>query len=369
MIYLDNAATSRPRLGLSMQVANRLNKYYGNPSTIYEVGSDANALIQIATEKIAKKIGCDADELYFTSGGTESDNWALRGILKQGDHLITTAIEHPAVLRTARHLESLGIEVTYISPDPKGFVRLRDVINAKRDNTKLVSVMMVNNETGAIQPISSIADWASANGILMHTDAVQAVGHIDVNVEELGVDLLSASAHKFGGLKGSGFLYVRKGTPIELLIYGGGQQNGMRSGTMDAVAIDAMAYALEQPINSNAIFALWQQLVEKLTSIEGVSINSPLKDCSHNIINAYVEGVDAEELVMALSEQNIFISAGSACHSGSKEPSHVLKAMGYSDEHCRQSIRISFDETLTVKDINTFIKVLGTQIKMLRGVG
>lgn len=368
MVYLDYAASAPMDTFLAYDIPDRVIRYYGNPSSMHQQGVKANKLINDSKRMIAEIINCEPEEIYFTSGGTESDNWALRGIVKPGDHIITTAIEHSAVLETCKYLETKGVEVTYVKPDKDGRVALKDVIAAKRDNTKLLSIMYVNNETGVVQHIKSIAEWAKSEGIIVHTDAVQAVGKLLINLKELDVDLLSASAHKFGGLKGTGFLYVRKGTEIAPLIFGGGQQNGMRSGTEDAVGAYFMAVSLVAFHNKTLALALTTEktlrhLVNSLFGISGVYANSYIHT---NIVNVYIEGVDAESLVTAMSEMGYYISAGSACHSGDKKPSHVLKAMGYSDERCNQSIRISIGYETTVPEIDEFIEMLKVNINLLR---
>lgn len=366
-IYLDNAATMPMTSNTALYLVRLCSELYGNPSSPHKAGYDTMKAISDSQVSIAQNLNCNPWDIYFTSGGTESDNWALRGVLKKGDHLITSSIEHHAILNTAKYLESQGVEVTYVSPTSDGIVHLRDIITARKSNTKLISLMLVNNEVGTIQPVEEIAEWAKANNILMHTDAVQAVGHMLINLKTLEVDMLSASAHKFGGLKNSGFLFIRdthlKDKFIEPLLYGGNQQNDLRPGTLDPISASIMAKALDECIqsdvkNSTARDALWSLLLEQVLSIEGVSINGSIGVGRrlHNNINVRVEGVDAEALVTSLSEQGICISAGAACSSGDKKPSHVLEAMGMDDKACSESIRITTGGETTVSDIHEFIE-------------
>ena len=368
MVYLDYAASAPMDAVLAHNIADMAHRCYGNPSSIHQQGVKIKQLINNSKQMIADVINCEPEEIYFTSGGTESDNWALRGIVKPGDHIITSAIEHSAVLETCKYLETKGVEVTYVKPAKDGRVALKDMIAAKRDNTKLLSLMYVNNETGVVQRIKTIAEWAKSEGIIVHTDAVQAVGKLPINLKELDVDLLSASAHKFGGTKGTGFLYVRKGTEIAPLIFGGGQQDGMRSGTENAIGDYFMAASLVTEYNKSlALISTTEKtrryLVDSLLGISGIHANSHIDT---NIVNVYIEGVDGESLVTAMSEMGYYISAGSACHSGDKKPSHVLKAMGYSDERCNQSIRISIGFDTTVLQIQKFIEMLKFNIDLLR---
>ena len=377
IIYLDNAATMPMRGSTVLHLVRLCSELYGNPSSTHNAGYDAMGAISDAQISIAQSLGCNPWDIYFTSGGTEADNWALRGVLKRGDHLITSSIEHHAILNTAKYLETQGVEVTYVNPTSDGIVHLKDIIAAKKSNTKLISLMLVNNEVGTIQPIEEIAEWAKANGILIHTDAVQAVGHMPINLKTLEVDMISASAHKFGGLKNSGFLFIRdthlKGKFIEPLLFGGNQQNSMRPGTLDPVSISIMAMALDDCIktdvkSSSSRDAIWSLLLEQVLSVEGVSVNGSIGVGRrlHNNINIRIEGVDAEALVTSLNEQGIYISAGAACSSGDKKPSHVLKAMGMSDEACSESVRITTSGDTTVNDIHGFIEKFAVTVNFLR---
>lgn len=370
-VYLDNSATMPMSNLNAIKACSWYRKYYGNPSSQHAKGYEALEQIDVARTSIATQLGCLPEELYFTSGGTEADNWALRGILKPHDHLITTAFEHHAILETAKYLESIGVEVTYVKPNSDGVVRLRDIISAKKPNTKMISVMYVNNEVGTIQPIAEIADWAKSEKLIMHTDAVQAIGHININLSKLGVDLASASAHKFGGCRNNGFLYVRKGTKINPLMFGGGQQNGLRPGTLDVIGIKMTSEALEDAMYytntlGNVRDSVWALLVDKMLCIKGVTINGSLNQRLKNNLNIYVKGVDAQALVASLSEMGIYVSAGAACNEGNKSPSHVLTAMGLSDEVATHSIRISISHETTAENIEQFAQYLKQCIEMLR---
>lgn len=374
MIYLDYAATTPLSLEARRFLRCCLGQIAecGNPSSSHDAGLSSTGLMLKGIKAISETINCDPSEIYATSGGTESDNWALRGILKPGDHLITTAIEHSAILETCHRLEKDGIEVTYIKPNCDGIVELTDFAKAKKDNTKLVSVMLVNNETGMIQPVKYIAQWAKSLGLLVHTDATQALGHLPVNIRELGVDLLSGSAHKFGGLIGNGFLYVRNGVAIEPIIYGGNQQDGLRAGTENYLGIYVMGNALSDSSYEynhhffTCVQSLEQQLLDGLLGINGVHLNGHHHEKSPSITNVYVEGVDAQALVEVMNQSGFCISTGSACHSGEKKPSHVLKAMGYSDERSMQSIRISIGWRTRDYEIEKFIEVLKYNIDLIR---
>lgn len=366
-IYLDNSAT----MPMNVVMLDKSRLHYGNPSSQHAKGYEAAEDVANAKEIISSELNCMPEEIYFTSGGTESDNWALRGILKPHDHLITTSFEHHAILKTAKYLERMGVEVTYVAPHEDSIVRLKDIIAAKKPNTKMVSVMYVNNEVGTIQPIREIADWAKSEGLIVHTDAVQAVGHMKINLLELGVDLMSASSHKFGGCRNTGFLFVRSGTPIEPMIFGGSQQNGMRAGTLDNMSISIMARALKASstdmlLHDNALNDTWQFLVDGLLGIDGVSINGSLTNRLRNNVNAYIKDVDAQALVTALSELDIYVSAGAACNEGEKKPSHVLKAMGLSDEVATHSIRISMNYRTEREEIEKFLVCLKQCIDIIR---
>lgn len=371
MIYLDNAATTPIRVSLIMKLPTLFNEYYGNPSSLYTLGTKSKEMIDRARGEIAEQIHCSPDEIYFTSGGTESDNWALRGTVNPGDHIITTEFEHPAILNTCKYLETQGVEVTYIKPNPKGFVELGDFIKARQPNTKLISVMLVNNEIGTIQRVKEIAQWATSEGILVHTDAVQALGHIPVDVEDLCVDMLSASGHKFGAPKGVGFLYVKKTVNLSPMIFGGHQENNMRAGTENPVGIFLLAEALkmsckDMKYSQAGVSALLDHLFIGLDSIKGVHLNGSPDNKVRGIINVCIDGVKAENLIMFLNEEGICISAGSACMSGTGVASHVLKSIGLTDEQASSSVRISIGQQTTVKDIDTFLEKFKHYIKLIR---
>lgn len=374
-VYLDNAATMPMSNSTILQLMKLCKELHGNPSSAHTAGYDAAQAISDAQISIARDIKCQPWDIYFTSGGTEADNWALRGTLTKGDHLITSSIEHHAILNTARYLEAQGVEATYVNPTSDGIIHLKDIIAARKPNTKLISLMLVNNEVGTIQPIEEIAEWAKANDILVHTDAVQAVGHMPINLGALEVDMLSASAHKFGGLKNTGFLFIRnsqsKSNPVKPLLYGGNQQNSLRPGTLDPIGASIMAIALDECIKTDVKGsatrdAVWSLLLENVLSIEGVSLNGSVDRRLRNNINIRIKGVDAEALVTSLNEQGICISAGAACSSGDKKPSHVLTAMGMDKEAASESVRITISGNTSVSDIHEFMDKFAVTVNFLR---
>lgn len=366
MIYLDNAATTQMPTALFLKMNRIGSECYGNPSTLYDLGMNSREKIEDCRARIAKNIGALPEEIYFTSGGTESDNWAIRGVLKPEDHIITSAIEHHAVLNTVMNS---GVSYTIVNPNKDGVIELKDIMSSATDNTKLISIMMVNNEIGTIQKIKEIGQWARHNGILFHTDAVQAVGHMDIDVNDLSVDLLSASAHKFHGPKGIGFLYINSKVDINPLMYGGSQERGLRPGTENVAEIIGMADALDWSYSRPwyALKKYKEYLIQEFSQMNGVHINGSIKDSCDNIVNIYIENVDSETLMMMLNESKIYVSAGAACNTDSKKPSHVLKAIGCSDERAASSIRISLSYMNTFDELKEFIKKLKYYIDVIRG--
>lgn len=379
-IYLDHAATTPVDPRVLEVMLPYFSKAYGNPSSIYALGREARAALDQARARIARILNCQAREIVFTSGGTESDNLALKGVAfwhllnGRGRHIVTTAFEHHAVLHSAEYLERFGFEVTYVRPDPDGIVHPEAIEEALRPDTILVSVMYANNEIGTIQPIREIARLCRKRGITFHTDAVQAAGTLPLDVEKLGVDLLSVSAHKFYGPKGVGFLYVRSGTPILWQQHGGAQESNRRAGTENVPGIVGMAYALELAYEEleerNArIQALRDRLIDGILSrIPDARLNGDRERRLPNNVNVTFEGVDGETLLLNLDLHGIAASSGSACTTGSTEPSHVLLAIGLTPEQARSSIRLTLGKDNTPEEIERTLDVLAETVTRLRSL-
>lgn len=376
-IYLDNAATTSVYPEVIEIMSDCLRDNYGNPSTLYSIGDTARLLVSDARDAIAKTLGCLPDEIYFTSGGSESDNWVIKGIADayryKGRHIITTSIEHKAILKSCNWLEKHGFEVSYIEPDDRGYIKPESVESLIRDDTILVSVMMANNEIGTIEPIGIIGEICEEHGVLFHTDAVQAYGHININVDDLHVSLLSASGHKFHGPKGIGFLYIRNGISMPSFISGGGQENGLRAGTENVPGIVGMGVAA-QLSNENVLRGVDVQTAsvrdyfinKVLEDISGASLNGTLLNRLPNNISFSFKGINASTAVGLLSEMGVFCSAGSACNNGDPKPSHVLTAIGKTEQEAQSTLRFSIDESTTKDDVDYAVKMIKTAVELLR---
>jgi cysteine desulfurase len=382
-IYLDHAATTPVDPVVVQAMEPYFTEHFGNPSSIYRLGQDARAGLDRARATVARMLGCQSSEIVFTSGATESDNLALSGVhwkarLERPDgpppHLITTSIEHHAVLHSAEWLQRVGFAVTYVAPSAEGFVDPREIEEEIRPETTLISVMYANNEIGTIQPIAEIGKVAKRHGVPFHTDAVQAAGALTLNVDDLRVDLLALSAHKFYGPKGVGLLYVRRGTPIEFQQQGGGQESGRRGGTENVALIVGMAIALEQAEkNRDAINAhsaslrdlLWSGLRKSLPEIELNGSDDWSRRLPNNL-NVSIPGVQGETMLLSLDMQGIAGSAGSACTTGNSEPSHVLRAIGLSDEQARASLRFTVGKGNTVEEIEETVSVVTETVARVR---
>lgn len=361
MIYFDNAATTQMSEVALKALISVSKENYGNASSIYSFGRKSRKILDASRKIIADCIGANPEEIFFTSGGTESDNWAIEQVFNTGaNHIITSQVEHHAILYPIKKLEKNGIKVTYLPVDGGCIIDIKSLINELDGSKKFVSMMYQNNETGVIQPIKEAVKLVHDNNpdSIFHTDAVQAIGHTRINVKELGVDMLSASAHKFNGPKGIGFLYVRKGISISSMIEGGGQEFGLRSGTENVAGIYSMAKALEENVqilekNSSNLKALETKLFHCFDD-NGISyhINGEISCKSAGIINISFEGIDGEALLNALDTQDIFVSTGSACNSESKKRSHVLTAMKMNDKEIDEAIRISIGRYNTEMEIN-----------------
>ncbi len=376
-VYLDNSATT----ALDKKVLEEMIPYFtdtfGNPSSLHNYGRKALKAVDESREKIAKCIGAKPNEIYFTSGGSESDNWALKGVVKASKqkkkHIITSSIEHPAIMDTLAYLEEKeGVEVTYLPVDKDGRVSVQDLANSVTDNTILVSIMFANNEMGAVQPIAEIGKFCKEEGILFHTDAVQAMDSQKIDVNELNIDLLSMSAHKFHGPKGIGVLYIRSGVKIDRLIHGGHQERRMRAGTTDTPLIVGMAKALEIAVNereeNNArISKLRDSFVKRvLEEIPFVYLNGGMEYRLPNNANLSFEFIEGESILINLDLAGIAVSSGSACSSGSLEPSHVILALGVKEELAHSSIRFSLGKDTTQEDMDYTFDVLKASVERLR---
>lgn len=376
VIYMDNAATTKPRKEVVEAMMPYLEEHYANPSSIYGIAMENQKLIQESRKRIAGTLGAEPEEIYFTAGGSEADNWALKGIAhanrEKGHHIITTKIEHHAVLNSCQYLEEDGYEVTYLNVDEKGRIFLSELEEAIRKDTILVSVMAANNEIGTIEPIREAARIAKERNVLFHTDAVQMYGQMPLDVNDLQTDLLSASGHKFKGPRGSGFLYVRKGTNISPFINGGGQEHGMRAGTENTAAIVGMTKAAELAVctmNYRIRKEMYQRnyLIRRvLKEIPGARLNGhPYYRLPSNA-NFCFEGIEGESLLILLDMKGICASAGSACTTGNTEPSHVLKAIGLDDKTANASLRLTLNEDITRKELDYVVDVLKESVRSLR---
>lgn len=367
--YFDNAATTKVDDEVLDSMLPYFNKFYGNASSVYKLGQISKNKIEEVRENISKILNCRPDEIYFTSGGSESNNLALKGIMEansnKGKHLITSVIEHPSILNTAKYLESIGYEVTYINVDNNGQVDLEELKNGIRKDTVLVSVMYANNEIGTIQNIDEISKICKEKGVILHTDAVQAIGNIKIDLSNIGA--LSLSSHKFYGPKGIGLLYIKKGTVFNPIINGGHQEQNKRAGTENIPNIVGMGEALKLVYNSidsknNYISNLKNYFESEIKKvIPNVRVNG--KNRLPGISNITIPGIKNDTLVIALDMMDISISAGSACTSGSIEPSHVLKAIGLNENECKSSIRISIGKYNTKEEIDYLIKSIKEVVK------
>lgn len=375
-IYADNAATtkvSKPVLDAMMPY---FTQEYGNPSSIYKLGRDAQKAVETARETVAASIGAEASEIFFTSCGSESDNWAIRSVCerlaaKGKKHIITTVFEHHAVLHTCQALEKQGFEVTYLPVYENGIVKPEDVKNAIRQDTAMVTVMYANNEIGTIQPIEEIAKVCREKNVIFHTDAVQAVGHVEIDVHKQGIDMLSVSGHKIHAQKGVGALYVKKGIAMTNLIHGGAQERNKRAGTENVPAIMGFAKAMEIACSGieerkDKITVMRNRLIDGILKLPRTRLNGDRDKRLPGNVNISIEGVEGESLLLMLDINGICASSGSACTSGSLDPSHVLLSLGLKHEVAHGSLRLSIDEETTDEDIDYILKVVPEVVKKLR---
>jgi len=381
LIYMDNAATTSTAPEVVSAMLPFFTEYYGNPSSVYNFAQKSKMAIEDAREIIADSIGAaKSNEIYFTGGGSESDNWALKsaafGLRDKGNHIITTKIEHHAILNTCAYLEKNGFEITYLDVDSEGFVSLEDVENAITDKTILISVMFANNEIGTIEPVCEIGEIAHKHGILFHTDAVQAMCHVPINVTEMNIDLLSASAHKFHGPKGVGFMYMKNSAKLEPFIHGGAQERARRAGTSNVPGIVGMGKAVKLALDTldkdtHTIINMRNYIVDRIlgeipdVTFDGAEIGS-LKRLPSNMHFCFKD-VSGDSLLIMLDMNGICASSGSACAAGSIDPSHVLLAIGRSRDEAKGALRLSIDKDLTKEDADYVIDALKAAVARLRG--
>ena len=375
-IYADNAATT----AVSEEVLQAMLPYFrtafGNASSIYKLGRDAQRDVEAARAKVAKAIGAEPREIFFTSCGSESDNWAIKGIAenlaKRGKkHIVTSVFEHHAVLHTCQYLEKKGFEVTYVPVSDKGLIDPEDVRNAIRDDTALVTIMYANNEIGTIQPIEEIAAICKEKKVIFHTDAVQALGHVDIDVKKQGIDMLSLSGHKIHAQKGIGALYVRKGIVLPNLIHGGAQERNKRAGTENVPAIVGLGVAIETATKNIAernavIVPRRNRLIDGILKLPYTRLNGDRDKRLPGNLNISIEGIEGESLLLMLDQYGICASSGSACTSGSLDPSHVLLAIGLPHEIAHGSLRLTLSEETTLEDIDFTVDQLKKIVARLR---
>jgi len=376
MIYMDNASTTVVDKEAFDIAKKYLFENYANPSSSYSMANDVKADMEDAREMIADILGARYNEIYFTSGGSESNNWAILKVCElmenRGKHIISSKIEHHSVLHTLSYLEKKGYEVTYLSTDEKGIIDINELKSAIREDTVLISIMFANNEIGTIEPIKEIGKLTHEHNILFHTDAVQAVGHLHIDVNELNIDLLSASGHKFHSPKGVGFLYIRSGIKLTSLIHGGSQERNRRAGTENTFGIVAMANAMKncyEHLKEDNI--QMQTLRDELLSlilknIEGSHLNGCMHNRLNNNINIYFENINGELLLILLNQNGVCASLGSACTTGSIDPSHVIMAISNDKKRASSSLRLTLSKYTTKDEVNTTFEVLKKCINQLR---
>ena len=376
MIYLDNAATTKTAPEVVEAMLPYFTEFFGNASSVYGFAGNSKEAMAKARETIANSLGAKSNEIYFTAGGSEADNWALKATAEaykaKGNHIITTKIEHHAILHTAEWLEKNGFEVTYLNVDENGVVKLDELKAAIRPETILISVMFANNEIGTIQPIKEIGEIAKANGILFHTDAVQAFGQVPINVDELNIDMLSSSGHKLNGPKGIGFLYIRKGIKMRSFVHGGGQERNRRAGTENIPAIVGYGVAVERAISTmkertDKEIELRDYLIDRvLKEVPYTRLNGHRTDRLPNNANFSFQFIEGESLLIMLDMEGICGSSGSACTSGSLDPSHVLLAIGLPHEIAHGSLRLTLSDETTKEDIDFVVEKVKEIVARLR---
>jgi len=373
MIYMDNAATTRITDSVFEAMLPYLKENYGNPSAIYSLGQRSRAAIENSRIKIAEILGVKASEIYFTSSGSESDNWALKGSLlpNQENHLISSRIEHPAVLNSLKKIESWGGQASHVSVDAEGFVDLREIENSIKDSTRLISIMFANNEIGTIEPLAEISKIAREKNILFHTDAVQAIGNIKFKIKDIGVDMLSLSGHKLGAPKGVGVLYLREGIDLDNFLDGGEQERGRRASTENLASIVGLARAMEDAYNNIEDYSSYTRdlrdyTIEKLLNIDGIILNGPRENRLPGNINITLKNTKPQTMVQYLDMFDICVSSGSACAAGSINPSHVLRAIGRSEEDSLSMLRLSLNHENTKEECDYVVEKINQGMKKFK---
>ena len=377
-VYMDYSATTFVKPEVLEEMLPYFTEKFGNPSSFYGISRETKKAIDKAREQVAKTLNCRPDEVYFTGGGSEADNWAIKGIASahknKGNHIITTKVEHHAVLHTCEYLEKNGFDVTYLDVNEEGFINLEDLKNAITDKTILVSIMFANNEIGTIQPIKEIGEICSEKKVFFHTDAVQAVGNVPVDVKEMNIDMLSLAGHKIYGPKGIGVLYIKKGIKIDNLIHGGGQEKNRRAGTENIASIVGLGKALELATDNleehmKKMIALRDKLMDGLLEVPYTRLNGPRGDKrlpgNVNVCFRFIEG---ESILLSLDFKGVCASSGSACTSGSLDPSHVLLAIGLPHEIAHGSLRLTMGEGSTQEDVDYVLDVVPPIIERLRNM-
>jgi cysteine desulfurase len=378
IIYLDNAATTQLDKEVFEEMQPYFIEYYGNPSSVYSIASESKKAVNKARERVAKTIGALDREIYFTNGGTESDNWAIKGIAEayadKGKHIITSKIEHHAVLHTCEYLEKQGYEITYLNVDEDGLISLEELEKSIRKDTILISIMFANNEIGTIEPIKEIGEIAKKHDVIFHTDAVQAFGHVSIDVNELNIDLLSASGHKVNGPKGVGFLYVRKSVKLKAYIHGGAQERQRRAGTENVPGIVGLGAAAELANDqlerrTKHLIELRDYLIEEIEkNVDYIRLNGHRTKRLPNNVNFCFRFIEGESLLISLDMEGICASSGSACTSGSLDPSHVLLAIGLPHEIAHGSLRLTLSHTSTKKQLDFVVEQLKDIVSRLRNM-
>ena len=373
MIYMDNAATTRITDSVFEAMLPYLKENYGNPSAIYSLGQRSRAAIENSRIKIAELLGVKASEIYFTSSGSESDNWALKGSLlsNKENHLISSKIEHPAVLNSLKKIESWGGQASLVSVDAEGFVDLKEIENSIKDSTRLISIMFANNEIGTIEPLAEISKIAREKNILFHTDAVQAIGNIKFKIKDIGVDMLSLSGHKLGAPKGVGVLYLREGIDLDNFLDGGEQERGRRASTENLASIVGLARAMEDAYNNIEDYSSYTRdlrdyTIEKLLNIDGIILNGPRENRLPGNINITLKNTKPQTMVQYLDMFDICVSSGSACAAGSINPSHVLRAIGRSEEDSLSMLRLSLNHENTKEECDYVVEKINQGMKKFK---
>ena len=379
VVYMDYSATTYTKDEVLKEMLPYFTQHFGNPSSTYGLARETTKAIDTARERVAKALNCDRSEVYFTGGGSEADNWALKGVafanVKKGKHIITTRIEHHAVLHTCEYLQKLGFEITYLDVDKEGFIDVEELKKAIRKDTILVSVMFANNEIGTIEPIKEIGKVCKENGVLFHTDAVQAIGHVEIDVKEMNIDLLSLAAHKFYGPKGIGALYIRRGVRIDNLIHGGAQERNRRAGTENIASIVGLGKAIEMATTdiegkTKRLNALRDKLIDGLLEkVPYTRLNGPRYEGRlNNNVNICFNFIEGEGILLWLDEAGICASSGSACTSGSLDPSHVLLSIGLPHEVAYGSLRLTIGDGTTEEEVDYALEQIPPIIERLRSM-